>query len=105
MSVKVGSIFTTAPAADVWEQIQQDVMIRVNLLMAAFKQSKGQKGINPDCNYNVRYDGMKGRVYVDFWYGDKKQRWLENKVTSFDVADFMDNGTITLKVQRKEVII
>lgn len=105
MTVKVGSIFPTAPAKDVWEQIERDVVTRVNLLMAAFHQSKGAKGIDPTLNYNIRYDGAKGRVYVDLWHGDKKYAWLGNKVQSYDVSDFMGSGEITLKVQRKEVII
>lgn len=103
MAPKVGSIFPSQLPRDVYEQIERDVVVRVNLLMAAHFQSKGTKGIDPRLNYNIRYDKRKGRIYVDFWYGDKKYAWLANKVDSYDVADFMDNGEITLKVQRKEV--
>lgn len=105
MTPKVGSIFPNQLPKDTYEQIEKDVVIRVNLLMAAHYQSNGAKGMDPKLNYNIRYDKRKGRVYVDFWYGDKKYAWLCNKVQSYDVADFMDNGQITLKVQRKEVII
>lgn len=105
MPPKVGSIFPNQIPKATYEQIQQDVVIRVNLMMAAYAQSGGKSGVDPSLNYNMRYDKRKGRIYVDLWHGDKKYAWLRGKVQTYDVADFMGSGEITLKVQRKEVII
>jgi hypothetical protein len=105
MTVKVGSHFPNLHR-DVYEQIERDVVVIVNLMMKAFVDSNGLNGIDPNKSYNIRYNKRDGKIWVDFWYGEKVIARALSKVESYDVADLHAGArNLKLKVVRKEVIL
>lgn len=103
MTVKVGSHFPNLHR-DVYEQIERDVVVVVNLMMKAFTDNGGKSGVDPAMNYNIRYNKRTGRIYVDFWFGDKWIAKQKGQVASYDVADVIAGARdLKIKMVRKEV--
>lgn len=105
-----GSIFPTQLHKDIYTRVLEDVVVAVNLLHMEFRTSGGKRGINPDTNYNCVYDKRMGKMFVEFWQGDKPTAKAFGKVERFTVAEVCANagretGGAFERFKMKEVIM
>lgn len=105
-----GSFFPSGLDKNTYKRIEEDVVVAVNLLHMAWRESNGKKGLNPNLNYNCVYDKKFGKVFVEFWPGAKSVAKAYNMVERFTVAEVCSNamentGGEFERFKRKEVII
>lgn len=105
-----GSFFPSSIPKETYTRLLEDVVVAVNMLHMRYRETRGQKGISPDTNYNMVYDKKKGFVFVEFWVGDKPSARAFNKVQRYTIAEVCqlagDNtGGAFEKFKRNEVIL